>query len=251
MAKRFFVSEQNISINENIINVTGPEVHHINVLRHKIGDIVRINNYEVEIKTINQNEIAGTIKSVEDTNTRDDIFVTLYQSYIKADKMEFVVQKSVELGVSKIVPFLSKNCVVKLDDKDKIKKIERLNKISMEASKQCNRNDIVEVAGILDIKDKEEFILNLNQNDVNILAYEKSNNELKSVLENIKEKYQKDNKKISIAIIIGPEGGFDDSDIQTLKQLTNLYEVSLGRRILRAETASLNLLSIINYEFDV
>ena len=87
MAKRFFVSEQNISINENIINVTGPEVHHINVLRHKIGDIVRINNYEVEIKTINQNEIAGTIKSVEDTNTRDDIFVTLYQSYIKADKM--------------------------------------------------------------------------------------------------------------------------------------------------------------------
>lgn len=250
MAKRFFVNDENIYINENNINVTGPEVHHINVLRHKIGDIVRINNYEVEILTINQNEITGYIKSVEDTNTRDDIFVTLYQSYIKTDKMEFVVQKSVELGISKIVPFLSKNCVVKLDDKDKTKKIERLNKISMEASKQCNRNDIVEVAGILDIKDKERFVSYLNQNDVNIFAYEKSSNKLKSVLEDIKEKYEKNNKKLTVGIIIGPEGGFDDSDIQTLKQLTNLYEVSLGRRILRAETASLNLLSIINYEFE-
>ena len=248
MAKRFFVNEKDIQISDNNIGIIGEEVHHINVLRHKIGDEIRINEFLVEIITINQNQITGIIKETENNETNTNVAITLYQSYIKSDKMEFVIQKAVELGVSKIVPFLSKNCVVKLDDKDKLKKVERLNKISIEASKQCNRNDIVQVEDIIDIKDKEMFISSLNSNDVNIFAYEKSNRSLKDVILNIQSKYE--NQKISIGIIIGPEGGFDTADIETILKANNIYEVSLGKRILRAETASLNLLSILNYIFE-
>lgn len=248
MAKRFFVDKNDIKIIGKNISVCGSEIHHINVLRHKVNDIIKINEYLIQIEEINQNEIVGKIQEIEEIDDgNSNIFITLYQSYIKADKMEFVVQKSVELGVNRIVPFLSKNCVVKLDDKDRIKKVERLNKISVEASKQCNRNDIVKVDSILDIKDNDIFISKLNENNINILAYEKSDNNLKDLLKNIKEKHQND--RLSIGIIIGPEGGFDISDIQAFKKANNVYEVSLGKRILRAETASLNLLSVINYEF--
>jgi len=248
MAKRFFVDKKDIEINGENISVYGEEVHHINVLRHKIGDIIKVNEYLIQITTINQTLITGKIKEIEEINTNSNVSITLYQSYIKSDKMEFVVQKSVELGVNKIVPFLSKNCVVKLDSKDKIKKVERLNKISVEASKQCNRSDIVLVDDVLDIKEKDLFLSNLNQNDINILAYEKSINSLKDVLEKIKKKRK--NNKISIGVIIGPEGGFDISDIQVLEKVNNIYDVSLGKRILRAETASLNILSILNYIFE-
>lgn len=244
MAKRFFVDKNNIKINGENISVFGPEVHHINVLRHKIGDSIKVNEYLIQIYNINNTEVIGKILDIEDINNESNVAIILYQSYIKSDKMEYVVQKSVELGVNKIVPFISKNSVVKLDSKDRTKKVDRLNKISIEASKQCNRHDIVPIYDILDIKDKELFISNLNQNDINILAYEKSDNSLKEVLDIIKEK---SSNKLSVGIVIGPEGGFDESDIQVLKQVNNMYEVTLGTRILRAETASLNLLSILNY----
>ena len=248
MAKRFFVDDENISINGSNINVYGPEVHHINVLRHKIGDIIKVNRYVIKILEINELSITGKIQEIELTKEDASVEIVLYQSYVKADKMEYITQKAVELGVKKIVPFLSKNCVVKLDDKAKIKKVERLNKISSEASKQCNRQDIAEVKDIIDIKQSNMFVEELNKNDINILAYEKSNNSIKELLNNVKSNYY--NKKISIGIIIGPEGGFDASDIQVMNRANNIYDVSLGDRILRAETASLNLLSILNYVFD-
>ena len=248
MAKRFFVDKNDIEINGENISVYGSEVHHINVLRHKIGDKIKVNEYLIQIDNISSSEVIGKVLEVEDVAKNSKCNISLYQSYIKSDKMEFVVQKAVELGVNKIVPFLSKNSVVKLDSKDKAKKVERLNKISVEASKQCNRCDIVEVEDVLDIKEKEKFILSLEKNDFVILAYEKSENSLKEVLDSICNNVE--DNTISIAVIIGPEGGFDESDLQIIKQVENIYEVSLGKRILRAETASLNLLSILNYVFE-
>lgn len=249
MARRFFVDEENIKLDGENINVIGNEVHHINVLRHKVGDIIKINEYDVEITDISQNEINGKILGKDKSEQLNKHKLTLYQSYIKSDKMEYVVQKAVELGVNNIVPFLSKNCVVKLDEKDKLKKSQRLNKISLEASKQCGRPDIVKVEDVLNIS-SIDFIDSLNKNDYNILAYEKSNNSLKQAMNSILKGSKSTGKMISIGVIIGPEGGFDKSDIDILNKANNMIEVSLGTNILRAETASLNLLSIINYEFN-
>ena len=247
MAKRFFAENNNILIQDETFILTGPEAHHINVLRHKIGDKIHVNEYLLEIVDIDKSKITCKILEKEAKDADSNLYITLYQSYIKADKMEYAVQKAVELGVNKIVPFLSKNCVVKLNDSDKLKKIERLNKISVEASKQCNRQDIVLVDSIQDIFDRDNFVSSFKNNDINILAYENSTNSLKQVLENIS---LNQNEKLSIGIIIGPEGGFDKTDLEVLSGLNNVKEISLGNRILKAETASLNLLSIINYVFN-
>lgn len=247
MAKRFFVDKDSVQIKESSINVIGEEVHHINVLRHKAGDTVIINEYEVEITSLSKDELVGRIISTFNVDNNKSYTLSLYQSYIKADKMEYVVQKAVELDIDNIVPFLSKNTVVKLDNKDRQKKQDRLNKISMEASKQCGRADIVEVKSVQDISNVE-FLQELSKKDFVILAYEKSQSSLKKVLETIKANVQENSRKVDIAIVIGPEGGFDKKDIEVLEKIPNLYTVSLGKNILRAETASLNLISVINYE---
>ncbi len=247
MARRFFIDNNDINIDGNNISVVGDEIHHINVLRHKKGDLIKINKYIVKIEELDAHHLSGIIDDIEESKHENAVALSLYQSYIKADKMEYVVQKAVELGINKIVPFLSKNCVVKLDNNDKSKKIERLNKISLEASKQCGRDDVVKINSIFNIKE-DAFKKELLTNDYIILAYENSNNNLKEILKNVSSKA---NSKISIGIVIGPEGGFDKSDIDILKSINNIYEVSLGKNILRAETASLNLISIINYEFNL
>lgn len=249
MARRFFVDKNNITVNESSINVIGEEVHHINVLRHKVGDVLKINEYEVEVVKITKDELIGKIIGVEDISSNKKYTLTLYQSYLKSDKMEFVTQKAVELGIDKIVPFLSKNSVVKLDEKDKVKKVQRLNKISKEASKQCGRMDIVEVADVLNIS-SNEFYQNLSNHTFVIFAYEGSNNSLKKLLKNIENDMLEKKQNISIAIVIGPEGGFDKKDIEVLEKLDNVYEISLGKNILRAETASLNLISVITYQLN-
>lgn len=244
MARRFFVNDNEINIVGKNISVIGQEVHHINVLRHKVGDSILINKYKVKIEELTQDKLAGKIEGAEEEKNQNIVSIKLYPAYLKSDKMEFVVQKAVELGAKEIVPFLSKNCVVKLDDKDKQKKLDRLNKISLEASKQCGRSDIVNIENIFNISDSK-FIEELTSNTYNIFAYENSKESLKDVLRNMK-KHDKEN--ISIGIIIGPEGGFDKTDINILNRLDNLHEVSLGKNILRAETASINLLSIVIYE---
>ncbi len=252
MARRFFVKENDFKTDNNILEMWGPEVHHINVLRHKIGDKIKVNNYTIRIIKMNNDTLYGEIIEVDkDTKQNEIVNITLYQSYLKSDKMEFVVQKAVELGAKKIVPMITYNCVVKLDDKDKVKKLDRLNKISIEASKQCGRSDIVSIEEIIDIKEKQGFLTNISDNDIIIFAYENSNKELKEVISNLKDELTKNKKHYNLAIVIGPEGGFDKKDIEIFEKLNNIYMVSLGKRILRAETASLNLLSVLTYELDI
>ena len=241
MARRFIVRGEDIKINDRNISVIGIELHHINVLRHKVGDIIQINEYEIKINRISETELLGEIIQEAKKTGEPNSNITLYQSYLKSDKMELVVQKAVELGVGNIQPFLSQNCVVKLNEKDKIKKAERLNKISQEASKQCGRTDIVTVGDITTIS-SDSFKKSIQDNDIVIFAYEKSDNDLREVLKG----YDK-NMISKIGIIIGSEGGFDEKDVREIRKYTNIQEVSLGERILRAETASIYLLSIINY----
>ena len=160
----------------------------------------------------------------------------------KADKMEWVIQKAVELGVFDITPIEMKRCVVKLADKDKMKKLQRWQKIAEVAAKQCGRNRIPTINNIQSIKN----ICNLcTEYDIVIVAYEnEKQNKLKYELEKLDH-----NKELKIAVLIGPEGGIDVSEIQQLKE-NGAKIVTLGNRILRTETVALHVLSVIMYELE-
>ena len=155
-------------------------------------------------------------------------------------KMEYIIQKSVELGAFAIIPTEMKRCIVKLKDKEK--KIQRWQKISEVASKQCNRNIIPQINNVITL-DK----IDKNMHDVILVAYE---NEKKNTLKNELKEIKKANyKNVNIAIVIGPEGGIDKTEIEVLKQ-KQAKIVTLGDRILRTETVALNMLSIIMYELE-
>ena len=168
------------------------------------------------------------------------------QGLPKKDKMDLVIQKSVELGCYDIQPVDMERCIVKYDEKDKKKKIERWQKVSEVAAKQCDRNFIPKVNNIMKLKN----ICNLlSEYDIVILAYEKEEKiKLKEALKMIKEKYGEN--EIKIAVIIGPEGGISLKEVEMIKENDNVVTVTLGKRILRTETVALNILSIIMYELD-
>lgn len=236
MSKRFIVNEDNITTYAQHVIVKGDEVHHINVLRYKVGDTVYINEYELEIEKLSKDILEGTVIGKLPQRGIPKIDITLMQSYLKSDKMDYVVQKAVELGVKNIIPVITKNTVVKLDEKDKVKKVERLSKIAKEAVEQCGRADNVDV-GQVESLSKIDFALY----DAVLICHETSNVSLKDTLNSIKDKK-------SVAVIVGPEGGLDNIEVDNLLQNSNTVDVSLGDRILRAETASLAILSILGYE---
>lgn len=238
MSKRFIVDENNISISELDVTIRGEEVHHINVLRYKVGDSVYINNYKIEIIRLGKDVLEGKIVGSLPQRGIPSVNITLIQSYLKSDKMDYVVQKAVELGVKNILPAITKNTIVKMDEKDKIKKIDRLCKIAKEAIEQCGRTDSVTVESIQELN-KIDF----SAFDNILICHETSNINLKETLNNI-------TGAKNIAIIVGPEGGLDDIEVKRLLSNKNAIDVSLGERILRAETASLAILSILSYEFN-
>ena len=248
---KFFVKEEQIQ--ENQIIILGQDVNHIKkVLRAKIGDELQIcnsqngENFLCEIDNLEEEKIICQIKEKIQEQVESNIEVTIFQGLPKADKMEYIIQKSVELGVYDITPEEMKRCVVKLNEKDKSKKIERWQKISEVAAKQCGRDIIPQINNIINIKN----ICNLIQEyDMVLVAYEnEEKNTLKEQLENIK-KQNNSKSKVKIGIIIGPEGGLEEKDVETLKE-NGAKVITLGRRILRTETVALNVLSIIMYELE-
>lgn len=249
---KFFVNEEQVK--EDKINIIGNDVNHIkNVLRKKQGDQLIICNtgnmkdYLSEIITINDKLIECKIKEEIEETVESNVQVTIIQGIPKSDKMELIIQKSVELGAYNIIPIEMKRCVVKLNEKDKQKKIDRWQKISEVAAKQCGRNIIPSIVNITNIKN----ICNLlKEYDIVLVAYENEKElTIKEELKKIKKKYNKNNV-IKIAIVIGPEGGIDKQELDLL-QKAGAKTITLGRRILRTETASLNILSIIMYELEM
>ena len=247
---RFFV--RNEQVKEKTIEILGEDIKHIkNVLRKQIGDKLEICNqdtkksYICEIEKLEDKSILTKI--IEELKKDDNkISVDIYQGLPKADKMELIIQKSVELGVNAIIPVAMKRCVVKIDPKDEIKKITRWQKIAESAAKQSGRNTIPEVNNIVNIEKITQLI---KKYDCVIVAYEnEKENTIKHELLKLKEKV-KTNNKIKIAIVIGPEGGLEEKDVELLKQ-NGAKIVTLGNRILRTETVALNVLSIIMYELE-
>ena len=240
---RFFVKSEQIT--QSRIHIIGEDVKHIkNVLRKQIGDNLEICNQETgktyicEILELKEQEIINNI--VEETyEQKDQIKVDIYQGLPKADKMELIIQKSIELGVNAIIPVEMKRCVVKLDSKSESKKIERWQKIAESAAKQSGRNTVPEIRKMIKI---EEISKLKDIYDAIIVCYEnEKENHIKNELLKLKNK-----QETKIAIIIGPEGGLEENDVKYLKQ-NGAKVVTLGKRILRTETVALNLLSIIMY----
>ena len=248
---KFFVRDEQVE--NNTIKVEGPDVNHIrNVLRKKVGDEIIIcnsdkqKNYLCDIEKVEKETIeCKIVRELEDF--KSNVKVTIMQGIPKKDKMELVIQKSVELGCFDIQPVEMERCVVKLQENDKKKKQERWQKIAEVAAKQCGRDFIPNINNIISIKN----ICNLlPEYDIVLLAYQKEEKTtLKEALKKIKEKYGE--KEVKIAVIIGPEGGIDLKEVEMIKENDNVITVTLGKRILRTETVALNVLSIIMYELEV
>ena len=239
----FFVNSNDIC--DNIARISGEDYNHIkNVLRMKLGTKILINDkgknnsYLTEIQKISEKEIlCKIIEKIESNEMK--IKVTLFQGVPKSDKMEYIIQKSVELGVYEIIPTQMKNCVAKINNEEN--KLIRWNKISETAAKQSKRSIIPKVENKISF---DELINRMKEFDLTIVAYEdEKNTNMKDILRNYP------NVK-SIAIIIGPEGGIDKNELEIMSN-NGAKHASLGKRILRTETASIAMLSMILYEYEM
>ncbi len=257
---KFFVKENQIE--NNIITIIDQDVNHIiNVLRMKKDDEIQIcnqdtgDNYLTKISGSTKNEVKCEIIKKLKSTTESNVNITLFQGIPKFEKMELIIQKNTEVGVKKIVPVAMERTIVKLDENVVARKMERWQKIAEIASKQSMRDCIPHIDNVIKTKEIENYIANY---DVIIVAYENEQEKtLKSVLKNLKDKNinkqpTDDNtskKAYNIAIVIGPEGGISEREIEILKKC-NAKFVTLGKRILRTETAGLVMAGNIIYELD-
>lgn len=244
---KFFVRDD--QINDNKIDIVGEDVNHIsNVLRMKVGDEFQVcnsdttENYNVEIKSFEKEKIICSIINKMKSEAESDINLKIFQGIPKSDKMELIIQKSTELGIKELIPVDMERCVSKISGKDEKKKIDRWQKISEVAAKQSGRDMIPKIHNVIKINDIVKVISDF---DMMIVPYEKAEGySFKDAIEEIKE-YDKSN--INIGIVIGPEGGFEPSEIKQLREV-GAKIVTLGKRILRTETVALAMSSVIMYE---
>ena len=229
---RFFVDE----IKSENFEIFGEDAKHISKsLRMKKGEKLIFCDknqmeFNCEIKAIDGEKVSLKVLSKKLCETEPPLSVTLFQALPKSDKMDFIVQKSVEIGAVEIVPILTSRCISRPDQKSVQKKLIRWNKISKEAAEQSGRGLIPKVHAL---KSFHEVTLSLNEFDQSFVFYEKGGDSLHKTFLNESKK---------IAIIIGPEGGFEEIEINELKEKGAIVS-TLGKRILRAETAPLVALS--------
>lgn len=241
----FFVDEG--QINEDTITIEGTDVNHIkNVLRMKEKEKLLISNgtdkdFLCEILSISSQSVLCKIIDVDLEGTELPSKIYLFQGLPKSDKMELIIQKAVELGVHEIIPVDTKRSVVKLDEKKAENKIKRWQQISLSAAKQSKRIIIPNIHKIMSFKEALEYAFDF---EYNLIPYEnaKGMEDTKKAIEAIKP-------YTSIGIFIGPEGGFDEAEI-SLAISNGVLPVTLGKRILRTETAGLAVLSVIMFHLE-
>ena len=234
----FFAKDENIS--SEYIKITGDDVNHIkNVLRMSVGDTFLVSENGVsnlcEIEDFIEDSVIAKITRENYNDTNLPIKIYLFQGLPKGDKMELIIQKTVELGVEGIIPVEMNRCVVKLDDKKKKSKVSRWQTISESAAKQSKRNTIPEINDVLTYKQAME---KAKEMDVFLVPYESKNGmeDTKTALSQIKN-------GMSVGILIGPEGGFDEKEVELAFENGGKV-VSLGKRILRTETAAITSVSM-------
>lgn len=244
--QHFFVEPNQVQ--DKTINIKGSDVNHIkNVLRMKLGEELEINDgqgnkYLGNIDLFSEEEVIVNIISVAACDTELPCSIALYQGLPKGDKMELIVEKAVELGVDYIVPVETKRAIVKLDAKKRAKKVGKWNSVCRAAAKQSARGKIPVVKDVQSFKHAMEDVKSYNHV---LVPYElaKGMEDTKAALSEVKA-------GDSIAVFIGPEGGFDVAEID-LAMASGAKPISLGKRILRTETAGITALSILMYQMEI
>ena len=240
----FFIKPEQAAAHE--VAIIGSDVNHIkNVLRMKVGEQICVNDgsheYLCSIAQLDAEEVTAKIEQVSETTSELPSRIVLFQGLPKADKMETIIQKCVELGVHEIVPVQMKRCVVKLDCKKEEAKRKRWQAISESAAKQSKRSIIPNVSEVLSFKQALEKAKEL---DVLLLPYECAEGMAytRMVVSKIKPGQ-------SVGIFIGPEGGFDGDELKLASE-AECNIITLGKRILRTETAGMMLMSVIMYNME-
>lgn len=243
---RFFVEPEQVG--EKEITITGSDVNHIkNVLRMKPEETILISSgenleYTCYIRELKEEEIIAHIMYVQESGYELSSRLYLFQGLPKSDKMELIIQKAVELGVHEIIPVASKRAVVKLDEKKEEKKRTRWQAISESAAKQSKRMYVPEVKKVMSFSQAVEYA---GQLDVVLVPYElaKGMGETREIIGQIK-------KGQSVGIFIGPEGGFEEAEVEMAVEKAEAKAITLGKRILRTETAGLTVLSILMFTLE-
>lgn len=239
---RFFVPEENIR--EREIRITGDDVNHIkNVLRMKPGEQVVVScgkgmDYFCMLQEIKEEAVCLSVTEQKAAVTELPVKITLFQALPKNDKMEFVIQKAIELGAAEIIPFRAKRCIVKLDEKKEEKKRLRWQAIAESAAKQSGRGKVPDIGEIMDFSQALDYAGTI---DTVLIPYE-----LCEDMESSAETIQNAVKGNSIAVFIGPEGGFERSEVEEAVS-RGAAPISLGKRILRTETAGMAVLSVLMF----
>lgn len=243
---RFFVDDPGAFSDRSVV-ITGEDVNHVkNVLRLKENDELIVSDgrgrdYHCRISGITNEEVVADICDICDNFSELSTEITLFQGFPKGDKMELIIQKTVELGVTRIVPVMTKRTVVKFDDKKAKKKTERYNMIAESAAKQSGRGMIPEVTMPVSFAEAVSMAEKL---DMNIIPYEEAEGVeySRNIIKSIKGKK-------SLGIFIGPEGGFAREEVEKALD-AGASAITLGHRILRTETAGMAVISIIMFELE-
>ena len=243
---QFFVEPEQIQ--GNTVTILGNDVNHIrNVLRMQPGEEISVSNgldgkeYRCSITRMDDENVICSLMFIKEDGIELPARVTLFQCLPKGDKMELIIQKAVELGVYQIVPVASKRCVVKLEEKKAAAKVRRWQGIAEAAAKQSKRRIIPEVASVMTFRESLVYAASM---DVKLLPYELAEGmeKTKGIIGSLKEGQR-------IAVFIGPEGGFDEDEAaEALK--AGFASITLGRRILRTETAGLTVMGWIMYQLE-
>lgn len=237
-------------VQDELLTITGPEVNHIrNVMRLKPGEEISVSiggdgkEYRYGIESYTEDSVLCRLRFVKDKEVELPVKVLLFQGLPKADKMDLIVQKAVELGAAEIIPVSMERCVVKLDAGKAAKKTARWQTIAESAASQSRRSIIPRVLAPMSMKEAVEYAK--EQTEVRVIPYELQEDDgfVKQYLESLKEGQ-------SVSIFIGPEGGFAPGEVELAKE-AGIRPISLGRRILRTETAGLAILSWLIYILEI
>ena len=244
---RFFVSVD--QIREKEIIITGADVNHIkNVLRMKIGEEIAVSNgvdpseYRCLIREMLEDEIFCDIIFMKEEGVELPVSVTLYQGLPKSDKMEWIIQKAVELGVCRIIPVATGRSIVKLDSKKAASKQERWQQIAIAAAKQSKRGVIPKVGPVMSMKDA---LKDASDMEHKLIPYEMSEDGMNRT----RDLFSQFRSGQRIAVFIGPEGGFEEKEIEAARQ-EGFCVITLGKRILRTETAGMTVLAWLIYQLE-
>jgi 16S rRNA (uracil1498-N3)-methyltransferase len=238
----FFVAPSQVE--GKLVRITGSDVNHMKqVLRMKPGEKVLISDgegrdYLCRVTELERNVIRAEIEETLEEGRELPSGIWLFQGLPKSDKMELIIQKAVELGAEGIVPVATKNAVVKLDKKKEEAKLKRWQAIAESAAKQSKRSRMPQVGAVMTLKEAFSYIEE-NGFQIRLIPYEHAEG-----MESLKEAVKNIAPGQKIAVFIGPEGGFDEAEIEEAVRC-GVSPVSLGKRILRTETAGLALLSVI------